>query len=79
MSALKAEMGPALELWALWADTQGGWARPEAELLPQLPQQAQGHGYYSAETHLQWICAGGLVKITPERHQGQPQAYQWSR
>jgi len=53
MSALKAEMGPALELWALWADTQGGWARPEAELLPQLPQQVQGRGYYSAETHLQ--------------------------
>lgn len=49
-SAPSAELGLAAAAVGLWARSHVGWARPESELSPQLPQWAQAHSHCSPGT-----------------------------
>ena len=68
------------QLWALWVHAHEGWARPGYEMSPQLPLDSEAWVLQSWDLTGPRSCAGGLVKTTPQGHQGHGwHSHYWGR
>lgn len=64
-------MAQALAAVTLWAHTHMAWVRPESERLPCTHSGSKSMISVILGPAFRWIYIAGLMKIMPERHQGQ--------